>query len=649
MMRCASAIVIALLLAGSCRGQVTAPVIKASLLVDEAPTWAVLERELFARMSDAADVFLEKYVNADGRFKYDTWGKLDDSYEPFHNWPTLYVLGGDEKLLKIAQRQFEVITERFTEVGVVADGFRERDDWFHMGEGYHLFYMLCLADPANPANVARAERFAGFYLNDGDVRNYDPQRNIILAPRNGSGGPAPWSPDGAGDYVWTSEHYGLPFYDVPGVEDYSDLKDPDNMKKMAEACHVRWTRGDVPANLAATSLVLNAYLCTGGQKYADWVKRYVDGWVRRTEENDGILPDNIGLIGKTGEYMGGKWWGGLYGWTCYHGWGNLAQAVGMAAENAVLVTGDLEYVKLPRSQIDLLTRLAIAKGNTLYAPSKHGDPGKVVNKPLSWLPVIRKPDGAAREINGWFKFEPMDPVGPAHLWSLSMDPEDMARAEKLRQRDPKARWPRDWERILPINRFASKDHGGHEAAWMAYLAGEYERFPVELLTYNLSQVETRVAEIQRHNPEEGARFSLIYRNPITAEGLVNLTMGGPLPFYNGGLLMTRVRYFDPQRKLPGLPADVAALVKRLEADRTVLELINLSETHARDVVVQAGAYGEHRFTTVARTVAGENGRPAIEEQAIDASRIRLHLPPRTRIVLDAGTRRFVNKPTYALP
>ena len=55
-------------------------------------------------------------------------------------------------------------------------------------------------------------------------------------------------------------------------------------------------------------------------------------------------------------------------------------------------------------------------------------------------------------------------------------------------------------------------------------------------------------------------------NPVVLEGLVQLTLGGPQPLYHGGLLHCRVRYFDPQRRRPGLPPDVAlalSLIKRI--------------------------------------------------------------------------------------
>ena len=629
------------------------PRIDATLTFDEPPEWAVLQRQLIDLMNVSAEPFIEKYLKDDGYFRYESWGKLDDSYEPFHNWPTFYMLGGDPRFLELAKRQWEVITRRFTEVGVVAKEFHRCDDWFHLGEGYHLFYTLCLADPSDPLYIARARRFAGLYLNEGGVRNYDPERNIILAPKTGSAGPAPWDPNKPPQWFFATDHYGVPFYDIPGIESFDDAKnDKELYKKMAMAVHQRHSRGDVASNLTATSLMLNAYLGTGDEKYAGWIKKYVDGWVRRTEENDGILPDNVGLSGKVGEYTNGKWYGGYYGWNFPHGWGNLAQDVGMAAENALILTGDMAYLDLPRSQIDLLIDLAIPRNNALYAPCKRGEPGHVHNTPFTWLPVLRKGggirEGEALETDGWYKFEPMDPVGPAHLWNMSMDPEDLERAKKLRNHDTQARWPNAWKSIQNINRFASKDHGGHEAAWLAYLDGTYPAYPAEILKYNISQVNGRVDEIRRHQPKENDRFGLIYRNPISVEGLVNLTMGGPLPFYNGGLLMARVRHFDPVNKRPGLPPDVAALVSALEADRTVLHLVNLSETDPRDVIVQAGAYGEHQFLE-AKYQAKADANAAEKSLRVNAARVEVHLPPRSQITLDIATKRFANKPSYAFP
>ena len=175
--------------------------------------------------------------------------------------------------------------------------------------------------------------------------------------------------------------------------------------------------------------------------------------------------------------------------------------------------------------------------------------------------------------------------------------------------------------------------------------GTYPTYPEEILKYNIGQVNGRLDEIYQHQPEEHDGFSLIYRNPISVEGLVNLTMGAPLPFYNGGLMMARVRHFDPENRRPGLPPDVAALVSELGSDRTVLHLVNLSQTHSRAVVIQAGTYAEHQFITATYLPqsGGETSLP------VNAARLTVHLPSQSQIKLDITTKRFAHRPSYAFP
>jgi len=472
------AIVLSIASAGAVAPTEEIALITAGETFETAPEWAVLERRLIDLMNISVDVFVGKYLNDDGSFKYPrSYGKFDDGFEPFHNWPTFYALGGDEKFRTLAQREIEAVIRYNTDRGVLEKDFPKCGDWFHIGEGYHIFYTMGLADPTNAINRERARRFSGFYLNeDPDARNYDPDRKIVLSTMNGSQGPRKWSADAPDDYVWTSDHYGLPYYDLPGIAHYEDMADPEKMKAMAHAAHARWGRGDGPINLAISSMMVHAFLLTGESQYRTWVTDYVRAWMRRVHDNNGILPDNVGLSGSIAEYNDGRWYGGLYGWTVYHGWGSLMQSTGMAAENALLLTGNNDFLDFPRGQIDMLIKLGIMTNDTLYVPHKHGEPGKVINKPLSFLPVLRNPDGTAKEVNGWFKFMPMDPVSTAHLWNMSMAPADLERAKLIRNHDPQARWSRDWERIEAISRFMAKDHGGHEAAWrklsgMTYIPG----------------------------------------------------------------------------------------------------------------------------------------------------------------------------------
>lgn len=150
-------------------------------------------------------------------------------------------------------------------------------------------------------------------------------------------------------------------------------------------------------------------------------------------------------------------------------------------------------------------------------------------------------------------------------------------------------------------------------------------------------------------------------NPIITEALVQLTLGAPQPIYNGGLLHCSLRYFDPERRRPGLPADVAALVEQVEATHVHVRLINLNPTAMRTVLVQAGGFGEHRFESVAYDVCvseypGSHHSYAPlpiqtirESTAVGEKAIQVLLPPATSITLDLGLSRYVNEASYALP
>jgi hypothetical protein len=150
------------------------------------------------------------------------------------------------------------------------------------------------------------------------------------------------------------------------------------------------------------------------------------------------------------------------------------------------------------------------------------------------------------------------------------------------------------------------------------------------------------------DPQTYTDSYLQQRNPLTLEGLVQLTMGAPLPVYNGGHLMAAVRHFDPISRRPGLPADVGALVEKVEAGRVGVRLANLSPLHPREVILQAGAYGEHRFGEACDRTTGAGG-PWNPPQTIDAPLITVDLPPGSEIALELTLERFVNDPAYTMP
>ena len=624
--------------------------IEAQTPIQTPPEWAVLQRELIDKINDAAPQVLKKYTRPDGTLfwpshpEFQSFDGLDDAYESFHNWPLFYMLGGDAQFLVDAQNEFEAITKDMTRFGsghdypMVFKEYQPGYDWFHQSEGNYLFYMLCMADPSHVVNVERAKRFAGFFMNeDPDAQNYDPEHKIIKCVMNGSKGPAFWILERESFYP--PNGYNLPFIDVPGCTSREVMLESDDLRDlMGRVVFERQGKGDAVGNLAATTLHTNAYMLTGEEKYKAWVAEYVDAWIARTEENGGIVPDNVGLSGKIGEHMEGKWYGSRYGWSHPHGWHSIGQAVSVAGQNAALLHRDLTYMDFPRSQIDALIQHGIEHNDQLYVPQKHGDPGMGNYVPGPWLQYpITNEDGTALQIDGWFEFMPMHPSDVAHLWGMSMEDDDQKRAVQIAKKTGSKFDINAWHH--------TKDQGGRDGGWLAYMRGDFPEYPESILNHNLSQVQQRL-NFMENDDEDPAGYGDAYfqrRNPVTCEGLVELTCGGPLPHYNGGLFVTRVRHYDPQQKRPGLPEDVAALVSKLTADTTELELVNLNTSEARDVIVQAGSMGEHNFTS-ARAISGNGG--TVE---VNGTYLQVHLPPNTQIELELGMERFVNDPSYSQP
>jgi len=626
------------------------------------PTWAILQRQLIDLMNKAITPFLDRYLDENRELIWREGGTgsrdgADDFYESAFNWPLFYLMGGDDQLLEEGQRIWDGVTRQLTRAAMVHKEYELGYDQFHQGESYIYFYFLCLADPTNPLNRERAQRFAGFYLNeDPDAPNYDPEEKIIRAAHNGSGGPR-WGFSDQADpaYNWAQgmRIYGLPYHDIPDIQQYDDLKDPDKARRMGQVMHERMGKGDVAGNLIVTSLITNAYLLTGEEKYRAWIVEYVDAWRDRAAANDGLLPDNVGLSGQVGEYMDGKWYGGLYGWTWPHGYYNIGMAATVAGINAYLATGDESYLDLPRNQFDRIWALGEERDTRELEMSlgHHwlGTAAETEDAHIMFVAPYRYGD------HGWFDYQPLSPVYPTAIWNISQREEDWQRIEALRAVEKY-----DWRRVLP---FRNKEDGGHDQPWLRYLAGENPTYPEEILRATYASVVRRLALIAA----DDADLTQVYihhwqeHNPIICEALVQLTLGAPQIVYNGGLLHTRLRYFDAVNKRPGLPQDVAALVETLEADRTVVTLVNLSPFATRTLIVQAGGFGEHRFDAVTYDVRtseypGSQKRyapPPVETTRetveIHDNLLQVELPPATQITLDLVTARYVNQPSYKQP
>src|SRR4029079_3525595 len=109
---------------------------------------------------------------------------------------------------------------------------------------------------------------------------------------------------------------------------------------------------------------------------------------------------------------------------------------------------------------------------------------------------------------------------------------------------------------------------------------------------------------------------------------------------DGGLLNARLRYFDPARKRAGLPEDVAALVSQMTDTVGVVTRLNVNDAAARTVVVQGGAYAEHRIESV---------RTAAQVFSVRGPSFTVTLAPGAGSTLALQMKRYAEMPTEAFP
>jgi hypothetical protein len=622
------------------------------------PTWALLQRKLMSLMEQAAPVMSLKYADRGGTWYWSD--DMDDYYERSGNWCLLYALGGGEHLVDLALKHWNATNRLFDD----RDGNRANHleythgvaktlkhsihneyfslahpgdaEWHHMGEGNMAFYDFGVADPTISENARRARRFAGFYIGEDDeAKNYDPVHKVIRSPINSSQGPyLKATLNEAMDYLhggtslnnpaWKPRKPGTRSSLYPIVKDleFGWWDDPEKSEKIIGLFNDIILNGDIAANLSATGLVTNAYLYTGDERYKQWVLDYVGVWAERTRQNNGIIPDNVGPTGKIGEQRQGVWYGGLYGWNSSYGYNRLFHSLNLATECAVLLSGDLSYTEMMRTTI-----------RALIDNSEIREDGHMLT------PVRITPEG-------WYRGGDPDPVmlppqslrvyEPAHLYHMTMSQEDRATIIELREGDKE----RDWNEVT--------FHPDERADWQT----EYSRFqyyeglnpdwPVKALTAQYQQALERHERLMADDRDVPAIIAANEEppNPVITKVLTQTMLGSPHSVYHGGLLRGTVRYFDKDLVRPGLPADVGALVDMLAADAVGVQLVNLSRNQSRCLIVQAGAFGEHEFTTL------QHGEMTM---TVNSKYFEVRLPPSSSIRIQAGLRRFVNDPSYAFP
>ena len=565
------------------------------------PRWALLERQLIRAETAATEEFYDRYFDERGYLQcYVRWGGddgPDDAAENFAHWTELYALGAPEVILKLYRKAWEGHLRQYTEAKTVEvpfarDGMYYREfpvmfDWAHNGEGFVAFYLEGLSDPYHDEFQRRTLRYAGMYMDEDPLaKNYDPVHKVIRSMFNGSRGPMmrkTTALDWAGDPFEVEGRF------KPGHGESTYQEVLDHFKDYHDVA------GDHPLNLNTTTLAINAYMISGEPKYRDWVLGYVDAWMDRTRTNGGIIPTNIGLDGTIGGACDGKWYGGVYGWahsTLDPGTQEIRHRPFFQARapwgfgNALLLTGDLDYLDAWRSTIDgVNANSKTVDGQTVY-PRMYGD-------------------------EGWYDFkpEPFD-AGAMQVYYWSMNPADRGRV----QPDP----------------------------WLDFIEGKNPDWPVNALEDGLEVVRDRVRRMRADMTTPDTRLcdDMNGLNPAQTDVLTQLMLGGLATHHDGYPLHSRVRYFDPERRRPGLPEDVGALVETLTADEATVLLVNLDQVHGRTITVQGGAYAEHRFVSVA--VDGH-------ATPIDDSSFSVRLAPGCGARLVVKADRYVNRPTFAFP
>jgi hypothetical protein len=610
----------AMLLGGSalCLGAMQPLEAAAQVVVDVAtpmapPEWALLERALLEQQTAACELFFDRYYDANTGFfrAVARWGANDgpdDAIENVNNWPQLYALGGDERIRQMYEKAYEGHVRQFSEArttvvkqgrdGMYFKDFSTQMDWQHQSEGMTVFNVMGLGDPYNKKYRDRVRTFANFYTGeDKTAPNYDPKNKLIRSMMNGSRGPLmrkATGQDWAGDPIDLSGYdqtvilHGESTYEqmVAHYKDYNDIV------------------GDNPLNLNSTTLAFNAYALANEPKYKAWIVEYADAWLDRARRNNDIVPTNIGLDGKIGGEAGGKWYGGVYGWS----FSPINPVNGKREDrnrlpysfigwlSAYVVTGDDKYLDVWRRMADRINENARTVDGQLQAPTMYGDKGWYGYRPGRW------------------QFAAQD------IYMMSMKPADRARAP---------------------------DH-----PYLLYIEGKNPDYPSTALKAALGNVRKKVEAIYADRSTASGRFmdTVMEENPATVSTLINLMEGGihigrpgwssNSPNTGGSLHYARLRYFDPDKRRPGIPQDVAALVQSLTDDSATLTLVNVNPTQSRTVTIQGGAYGEHQILAVSQGNA---------MTSVNARALSVRLAPGAGAALRLQMKRYANPPTLNFP
>ena len=546
----------------------------------EAPSWAVAERLLIEAASDGVQDFFDRFVDDRGYLKcVERWGGndgADDAMENFGGWTLLYALGGRDSVVDLYKRAWEGHIRQYTQAR--APGIEMAEHGMYWREFVTSF------DWEHTGEALAAFHLYGFAA-PGDAL-YRARTTRFADFYTGDDPDADnYDPDLR---IIKSLHNGSRGAKVtPATEmDWGGVPvegAPERLTRYSTASNIR---GDHPLNLCATALGFNAFALTGEQRYRDWTVEYARAWRDRVVENGGNIPTNIGLDGTIGGEWGGKWYGGVFGWNFWpqsDGRNYFIRGPRIAFGIGVMLTGDSGFVEPLRRQVANLYAAKRTEGGRVLLPRKHGDDG----------------------FYGYTASQHLDVQRDVYLFTF-----DRSGLEGL-DHDP----------------------------WIRYLDGDNPNYPMQALQADLSVVRARLDAMQNDDSIDYERPSDYTQrfNPAVTNSLVELALGANPPGRAGNILHARLFYYDPARKRPGLPEQVAALVDAIAPSSVRVRLVNLDPSRARRVIVQAGAYGEHRFTDV---------RTGDASLRVEGDRFEVLLEPGAGGILEIGMDLYANQPAF---
>jgi len=604
------------------------------------PDWAHSQQELIINLTAAVEEFVARYVRDDGTLIWrDSWPGMDgsdDPYEGFQYFPLFYALTGNQRIYELGRKIWDGITWQWTEYGQIHREFDGYYDWMHHGEANLYHYFFGLTKPNSLQDRTRAVRFAKMYNGeDPDAQNYDSALGIIRAPMSGSRGPRfettheDWI-----THRGVLDSYHAPFEDMttsPFELGTCNWSNDEVYEEVVRLMNERMTKGDVPLNMNASGQMTHAFMYTADSSFTTWVVDYLNRWRQRAIDNGGIIPDNVGLNGKVGEYLEGKWWGGHYGWRWPHGLITIIEPIVNIVSNAVLMTGDDSYFALAREQIDTNFSMGKEIDGVWHTPNKHFD-------------------------SGWTDFRPANPYHAIHLWFRSLSDDDQERVERCRG-------ALDWQKVSIAEKpFSVKHYNTNTIPWYEFITGNLPDYPDQVLSANKRLLDQQLARLRSDHGDpkvwdtveqindfpdslsmqvDGYAIHAWQEfNPLYFESLVQLQWGAPMHISHGGFQFASVRYFNPETKTPGLPMGVSALVSHVDQTGMSLTLANVGSelTH---VILQAGAFGEHTFVSAFQNQG--------QEISVDGPWCEIEVPGESSVSLDLKISRHSRVASYATP